>query len=477
MNPSDFRRHGHELMEWIADYYENIETRPVQPPTKPGDVKALLPGSAPDQPEPFERIISDLNSIVLPNVTHWQHPDFFGYFPSNSLGAGILGELVSTGLGVLGLSWQASPAVTEVEEVVVDWFRQMVGLSANWMGVINDTASTSTLVSLLCARERSTNYSMTRDGFQGDDQNLIVYTSASAHSSVEKAALLAGFGRLNVRHIEVDETFSMRADLLEQAIALDKLNGKQPCAVVAAIGGTATTSIDPLSQIASIARNHSVWLHVDAAMAGNAMILPECRWMWAGIELADSLVINPHKWLGVPFDCSLYFVRDEQHLQRVMSTNASYLQSRVDSLVRNLRDTGIPLGRRFRALKLWFLIREQGVSRLQSRLRRDLDLAKSLAVEIASTPDWHLVAPVNLQTVCIRYQPENVPEERLNDFTRAWAEEVNASGEAFVTPAAVNGRWMVRISIGAPTTDEINVKRLWTLIQKISAAKAHEFGS
>lgn len=475
MDPTDFRRHGHSLIDWLADYYQNIETRPVQPQTKPGDVKKLLPKSAPDQPEAFDEIINDLDRVVLPNVTHWQHPDFYGYFPSNSLGAGVLGDLVSTGLGVLGLSWQSSPAVTEVEEVVADWFRQMVGLSQSWFGVINDTASTSTLVSLLCGRERTTNYSMTDHGLQAGEPPLIVYTSASAHSSVEKAALLAGFGRRSVRTIDVDENFAMRADLLEQAIIFDKANGSRPCAIVAAIGGTATASIDPLSEIAAIARRHDLWLHVDAAMAGNAMILPECRWMWDGIEQADSLVINPHKWLGVPFDCSLYFVRDEQHLVRVMSTNATYLQSSVDSQVRNLRDTGIPLGRRFRALKLWFLIREQGVSGLQSRLRRDLELAQYLVEQVAGTPDWHLVAPVHLQTVCVRYEPENVQEERLNEFTRAWAEAMNSSGKAYVTPAAVNGRWMVRLSVGAPGTSRANVEGLWTLIKEITATTAQRF--
>ncbi len=477
MKPSEFRRQGHNLIDWLADYYENIEALPVQPKTKPGDVKALLPKSAPDQPEPFDKIIDDLDRVVLPNVTHWQHPHFYGYFPSNSLGAGVLGDLVSTGLGVLGLSWQSSPAVTEVEEVVADWFRQMVGLSRAWFGVINDTASTSTLVSLLCAREKITGYSMALDGLQRDSQTLVVYTSASAHSSVEKAALLAGFGRLNVRTIDIDETFAMRTDLLEQAILDDIAMGKQPCAVVAAIGGTATASIDPLSEIAAIARRHDVWLHVDAAMAGNAMILPECRWMWDGIEQADSLVINSHKWLGVPFDCSLYFVRDEQHLQRVMSTNASYLQSSVDSQVRNLRDTGIPLGRRFRALKLWFLIREQGVSGLQKRLRRDLELAKNFAAQVAGTTDWHLVAPVHLQTVCVRYQPAIVPEARLNEFTRAWAEALNSTGKAYVTPAAVNGKWMVRISIGAPGTEKADTERLWSSMKEVSAAVAQELGS
>ncbi|WP_280950396.1 MULTISPECIES: aminotransferase class V-fold PLP-dependent enzyme [Rhodomicrobium] len=360
MTPEEFRRYGRELIDWLADFHANANALPVQARSKPGDVKSLLPASPPDDVEGFDDVIKDLDSVLLPHLTLWQHPRFFGYFPSNSLGAGVLGDLLSTGLGVLGLSWQASPAVTEVEEVVVDWFRQMVGLSPQWFGVINDSASTSTLVALLSARERRTSYSLARGGLQAEKQPLIVYTSTSAHSSIEKAALLVGVGRENVRLIDIDDDLAMRPEALEAAILDDISAGRKPSAVVAAVGGTATTSIDPVKEIATIAKRYGLWFHVDAAMAGNAMILPECRLMWDGIEDADSLVINPHKWLGVPFDCSLYFVCDEPHLLRVMSTNPAYLQSDADSQVRNLRDTGIPLGRRFWALKLWFLIREQG---------------------------------------------------------------------------------------------------------------------
>nr|WP_269757803.1 aminotransferase class V-fold PLP-dependent enzyme [Aureimonas altamirensis] len=453
MTPEEFRLRGHQLVDWLADYHEGLSDRPVQPSTQPGSVKDRLPQSPPVDAEGFDALIADLDEIVVPHLSHWQHPRFFGYFPSNSLGAGVLGDLVSTGLGALGLSWQSSPAITEIEEVTVDWFRQMVGLSKDWFGVIQDTASTSTLVAILCARERTTNYSLAREGLQTHSPTLVVYTSSSAHSSVEKAALLAGFGRSNVRMVEIDTDFAMRPDALEQAVTDDIAAGHLPCAIVAAVGGTATTSIDPLSRIAEIAKRCKIWLHVDAAMAGNAMILPEMRWMWEGIEHADSLVINAHKWLGVPFDCSLYYVRDEAHLLRVMSTDPSFLQSTQDDRVRNLRNTGIPLGRRFRALKLWFVIREQGVSGLQARLRRDLELAKDLARIVKATPDWHVVAPVVLQTVCVSYRPSSVPKNRINEFTRAWAEAVNASGIAYLTPAHAGEHWMVRISIGAISTD------------------------
>lgn len=475
MTPEEFRRRGHEIIDWLADYHAKIAEYPVQPPTQPGDVKAMLPTVPPMEAESFDRIIADLDSVVLPNISHWQHPRFFGYFPSNSLGSGILGDLVSGGLGVLGLSWQSSPAVTEIEEVTVDWFRQMVGLSSAWFGVINDTASTSTLVALLCAREKTTGFSLARQGLQAELKPLTIYTSTSAHSSVEKAALLAGFGRENVRMVDVDANFAMDPAALERAIDADIRAGFTPCAIVAAVGGTATVSIDPVSKIADIARRHALWLHVDAAMAGNAMILPELRWMWEGIEDADSVVINAHKWLGVPFDCSLYFVRDEPHLLRVMSADPSFLQSQADEKVRNLRNTGIPLGRRFRALKLWFAIREQGVSGLQARLRRDIGLAQEFRSKVEATPDWEVIAPVVLQTVCLVYRPKSVPPHRLDDFTRAWAHAVNASGQAYVTPATAAGHWMVRVSVGTISTDAQDIEAVWRTMQEAAAALVPEF--
>ncbi len=405
MTPEEFRRYGHRLIDWLADYHASMAGRPVMAATEPGAVRDALPAAPPDEPEDFAAVIADLDKVVLPALSLWQHPRFFGYFPANALPAGILGDLVSTGLGVLGLSWQSSPALTEVEEVVTDWLRQMFGLSAAWSGVIQDTASTSTLVALICARERATGYALARGGLQGEARKPCVYVSAHAHSSVDKGALLAGFGRDNLRLVPFDAKFAMRADALAQMVGEDVERGHLPCAIVATVGTTATTAIDPIAAVAAVAKRHGIWLHVDAAMAGSAMILPECRWMWEGVEGADSLVINAHKWLGAPFDCSLYYVRDPEHLMRVMSTNPSFLQSSVDGRVKNLRDWGIPLGRRFRALKLWFLIREQGVSGLKKRLRRDMANARRLADKVAATPGWRVVAPVNLQTVCILYEP------------------------------------------------------------------------
>ena len=465
MTPDQFRSYGHRLIDWIADYRTRLADRPVMARTAPGEVKNLLPPSPPEQPEDFAGVFRDLERIILPGLSHFQHPQFFGYFPANAALASVLGDYLSTGLGVLGLSWQASPALTELEEVVTDWLRRMAGLSDAWSGVIQDTASTSTLIALLCARERATDYGMSRGGLQAQERPLVVYTSDQSHSSVEKAAILAGFGRANLRLIAHDPEYALDPDALEEAIRRDVAESRRPCAVVATTGTTTSTALDPVAAIAAVARQYGPWLHVDAAMAGSAMILPECRWMWQGIEEADSLVLNAHKWLGAAFDCSLYYVRDAEHLVRVMSTNPSYLRSAADDRVKNLRDWGIPLGRRFRALKLWCLIRAEGVGGLQARLRRDLGNARWLAGQVRATPNWKVLAPVPLQTVCLRHEPPGVEGEDLDRHMRAWAERVNRSGEAYLTPAMLDGRWMVRVSVGAEPTELEHVEALWRLMR------------
>jgi len=467
MTPEEFRALGHRLIDWIADYRSRIAQFPVMARTEPGQVKAGLPPSPPDAPDPgLETLFDDLERIILPGLSHWQHPQFFGYFPSNAALASVLGDYLSTGLGVLGLSWQASPALTELEEVVTDWVRQMVGLSDAWKGVIQDTASTSTLVSLICAREHSTKYCLSRGGLQAEERPLVVYVSAQSHSSVEKAALLAGFGRDNIRKIPVDANYALNPNALAEAVLADQFHGRKPCTVVATTGTTASTALDPRGAIADVIRRHGLWLHVDAAMAGSAMILPECRWMWDGVEAADTLVLNPHKWLGAVFDCSIYYVRDAEHLVRVLSTNPSYLQSAADDRVRNLRDWGIPLGRRFRALKLWCLIRAEGVQGLQARLRRDLANARWLAEQAQAAPNWKVLAPVPLQTVCVRHEPPGLNGEVLDRHTQAWADRINRSGQAYLTPAQLDGRWMVRVSIGAEQTEREHVERLWDLMRQ-----------
>ncbi|HYJ41210.1 MAG TPA: pyridoxal-dependent decarboxylase [Steroidobacteraceae bacterium] len=472
MTPEEFRRAGHELIDWVADYRERVARSefPVMSRNVPGALRAALPAIPPQAPEHFAAIRRDLDELILPACTHWQDPRFHGYFPSNGLPAAVLGDLVSAGLGQLGLNWQASPALTELEEVCLDWWRQMLGLSARWSGVIQDTASTATFVALVCARERASNHAATRGGLQGLASPLVVYVSAQAHSSVEKAALLAGFGRENLRMIPVDDNFDMRADALATAIATDRAAGREPAAIVATCGTTATTAFDPIAEIVQIARAQELWLHVDAAMAGSAMILPECRILWDGVEGADSLVVNPHKWLGVSMDCSTYYVRDPQFLVRVMSTNPSYLQTAADGTAKNYRDWGLPLGRRMRALKLWFVIREQGVSGLQARISRDLAHAQWLAGEISATSPWKILAPVRLQTLVVRHEPPGFDVAAIDVHTRAWAQAINQSGKAFLTPAVINDRWAVRVSIGAATTSREHVVDLWRLMRETAQA-------
>ena len=467
MTPDEFRRLGHRLIDWIADYREGIEQRAVRSQVAPGAVRAALPASAPEVPEDLGALlIDDVERLLMPGLTHWQHPSFHAYFPGNASYASVLADLLSTGLGQTGITWQASPALTELEETTTDWLRQLLGLSPAWQGVIHDTASTATLAALLCARERTSDHSQTRAGLQAETAPLVVYTSREAHSSVAKAALLAGFGRENLRLVAVDAVFAMRAEALEHAIRADLAAGRRPCAIVATTGTTATTAIDPIAAIAAIARAHGVWLHVDAAMAGSAMICPEKRVLWEGVEAADSIVMNPHKWLGVAFDCSLYLVRDAEHLVRVMSTNPSYLQSSGGESGRSLRDWGLPLGRRFRALKLWLHLRAEGAQALRARLRRDMANAQWFAAQVDAAPGWLRLAPVPLQTVCVRHEPVGPDGDLLDAHTLAWVERVNASGRALLTPSQLDGRWMVRVSIGATGTERPHVEALWTLLQQ-----------
>jgi aromatic-L-amino-acid decarboxylase len=461
LDPEEFRRYAHQVVDWIADYRKSVAERPVKSPVEPGWLLARLPEAPPREPQGFGRVLADLEEHLLPACSHWQHPQFFGYFPSNGDLASVLGDFLSTGLGVLGLNWAAAPALTELEERATDWLRQMVGLPADFKGVIQDTASSSTLVALICARERTSQHSQTRGGLQQVTKPLVVYISEHAHSSVEKAALLAGFGREHLHKVAVDGHYALDPRALARAIEADQAAGRQPCAIVATTGTTTTTAMDPIGACAQLAAQNGLWLHVDGAMAGSAMLLPECRHLWAGIEGADSIVINPHKWLGVAFDCSVYFVRDEQHLVRVMSSNPSYLTTSQDGQVRNYRDWGLPLGRRFRALKLWSLIQTHGVARLEARLRRDLENARWLAAQVAAAPHWRLLAPVTLQTLCVRHEPPGLSPAALDQHTLAWVERLHQTGRAWVTPAQLDGRWMVRLSIGSLTTERQHLETLW----------------
>jgi aromatic-L-amino-acid decarboxylase len=463
MEPAEFRRVGHELIDWIADYREHIGDLPVMSRVQPGEVEACLPAEPPLQGDGLAGVIEDLDRTVLPGITHWNHPGWFAYFPSNTDLASVLADLVSSGLGPQGMSWQTSPAATEVENVVMEWLRQMLGLPAHFSGVIHDSASSATFCALLCARERATGFSQNRGGLQTQQAPLVVYASDQAHSSVAKGALLAGFGTDNLRLLGTDDRHALRADLLEAAVREDLAAGRLPCAVVAAVGTTATTALDPLQDVAALAERYGLWLHVDAALAGSAMICPEYRWMWEGVERADSLVLNPHKWMGAGFDLSAYYVRDPQHLVRVMSTDPSYLRTAQDGMVRNLRDWGIPLGRRFRALKLWFVIRDSGLEGLQARIRRDMENAQWLKAQVDATPRWQRLAPVPLQTVCVRHVPPELggDEDALAAHNLRIVDFINRDGHSYLTPSVLKGSQMIRISIGAQATEREHVAALW----------------
>ena len=467
MTPEEFREAGHQLIDWIADYRQDIENKPVRAQVGPGDVRASFNEDAIEETMPFDRLLSALDARVVPGVTQVQSPMHFGWFPSNASLASVLGDIASSGMGTLGISWESCPSLTEVEEVTVNWMRELVGLSDAWQGTIHDTASTACLTALLAARERAGEFCLQGGGVQGLEQPLVVYTTQEAHSSVEKATLLAGFGRNNLHLVEMDPiTRAMRPEALAQAIADDLASGKKPAAVVASCGSTGVTAFDPVKEIVDVANAHNIWVHVDAAMAGTAMLLPECRHLWNGVEGADSLSWNPHKWMGTILDTSLFFVRDAEHLIRVMSTNPSYLQSQVDGDVVQYRDWGIPLGRRFRALKLWFHLKLDGIENIRARLRRDLENARWLADQVTDHHEWELVSPLTLQTVCIRHRPSELSQEELNEHTLTWARAINDSGQAFLSPSVIDGDWMVRVSIGVESTDRSHVKLLWALLQE-----------
>jgi aromatic-L-amino-acid/L-tryptophan decarboxylase len=469
MDAQHFRRLGYQLVDWIADYREGLERLPVMSQAQPGDIRAAFPDHPPLKGGRMDQALAALDRDVLPGITHWNHPSFFAYFPSNTSYSSILGDLATAGLGAQGMSWQTSPAATEVEEVVMDWLRQMVDLSPAFTGVIHDTASTATFTALLCARERTSGYAQSGEGLQSGEAPLVVYASDQGHSSIEKAALLAGFGRSFLRLIPTDENHALRVDLLRAAIEKDLEIGLRPCALVAAVGTTGTTALDPIAELAALAQEHGLWLHVDAALAGTAMVLPECRWMWAGIEGADSLVFNPHKWMGVGFDFSAYYVRDPQHLIRVMSTNPVYLRTAQDGQVSNFRDWHIQLGRRFRALKLWFYLMDVGVEGLQARLRRDLEHTQWLKAQVDAAPDWERLAPVPLQTVCLRHRKPGLDEPALAAHNLLIAKRINDSGKAYLTPSVLKGTQMLRVSIGAETTERRHVEALWTLLTQAAA--------
>lgn len=465
MEIDEFRRAGHELVDWMADYLANVERLPVTPDVKPGDIRRSLPASPPRTAEPPGQLMNDFGRLILPGMTHWGHPGFFAYFPSTASPPSMLAEMLTAAIGAQCMSWQTSPAATELEQVTMDWLRQMLDLPVGFTGVIQDTSSTATLVALLTARERATGYAAAIHGLQAVDQPLTVYASRERHSSVDKAVRLAGYGIESLRLIDLDDAYAMRPEALEAAILADLDQGFVPAAVVATTGTTGTTAIDPLRAIGEVCRRHGAWLHVDASYAGSAAILPEKRWMIDGVELADSFVFNPHKWLLVNFDCSAYFVKDVDALLRTFSASPEYLRTAHDAEVANFRDWGIQLGRRFRALKLWWVIKSYGVEGIQAILRQHCAWAQAFAGWVSADERFEVAAPVPLALVCFRLrQREGEDLASVNERNRELMARVNATRQVYLSHTAVDGRYTIRLAIGARATELRHVQEAWALI-------------
>ncbi len=466
-SPEIFRHEAHKLVDWIADYYINIKEYPVKASCKPGSIFTQITDEAPAEPDDFSSIFADFEKIIVPGISHWQHPSFFAYFPANSSFPSLLAEFLTAAMGAQCMKWETSPAATELEEAVMNWLKKMTGLPENFTGVIQDSASSSTLCAILSARERHTAFRVNSDG-ASTMPLLRVYCSSEAHSSVEKAVKIAGIGRNNLVKIGLDEKFSMRPDLLEDAIVRDKKNGLEPLCVVAAIGTTGSTSVDPLNEIARICKRHNVWLHIDAAYAGSALILPEFRWMIEGIEQADSLVFNPHKWLFTNFDCSAYFVRDSETLIDTFKLIPEYLKTQIPDHVNDYSNWGIQLGRRFRALKLWFVIRSFGVTGLQHKLRKHLAIARELQSWISADSDFEILAPVIFNLICFRYHPKGLNEDELNRLNEEILMKVNATGKLYLSHTKLNNIYSLRIVTGQTRVEPEDVKAAWELISGIS---------
>ncbi len=466
MTPDEFRAEAHRLVDWMADYLGGPGPHRVLPDVSPGDIASKLPAHPPDAGEPFEAIMADFNRVIVPGMTHWNHPGWFAYFPGNNSPPSILAEMLTATLGAQCMSWQTSPAATELEQVTMAWLREMLGLPADFTGVIQDTASTATLVALLSARERATNHAWGASGPEPGAAPLAVYASGEAHSSVAKGVKLAGYGSAMLRQIPVDDAFALRPEALEAAIDADRAAGIRPACVVATVGTTSSTAVDPVRAMADICRRHGTWLHVDAAYAGSAAILPECRRYFDGVELADSFVFNPHKWLLTNFDCSAYFVRDVDLLLRTFGATPEYLRTPHDARVVNYRDWGIQLGRRFRALKLWFVIRSYGVEGLQQLLRKHIALAAEFRSWVEAEPGFEVLAPSPFGLVCFRHRPEaGADGADLDAHNRALLARVNASGSAYMTHTSLQGKFALRLVVGQWRTERSDVELAWRLIR------------
>ncbi|MCP2619777.1 aminotransferase class V-fold PLP-dependent enzyme [Candidatus Aminicenantes bacterium AC-334-K16] len=462
MNQEEFKRFGYLFVDWVVDYLSRVGDYPVCSPLQPGEIKNKIPHSPPEEGESITEIFHDFEKIILPGMTHWQHPGWFAYFPANNSPPSILAELLTAGLGAQCMIWKTSPAATELEEVVCGWLRQMLGLPSGLAGVIQDTASTSTLVALLTAREKATDY---QANLKGIKLPLCVYASQEAHSSVEKGVKIAGYGREALRYIPADENYALIPEALEEAINQDKAEGYQPACVVATLGTTSSGAVDPLAPIGRICQKHGLWLHVDAAYAGTAAILPEKRWILEGMEHVDSFVFNPHKWMLTNFDCSVYFIKDKEALIRTFEIHPEYLKTGVDAVVNNYRDWGIQLGRRFRALKLWFVLRYYGVSGLQAIIRKHIRLAQMFKEWLEDDERFEILAPVHFSLVCFRLN-DGRSEAELNELNRSFHQKINKSGRIFLTHTSLRGKYTIRLVVGSRTTEEEHVREAWAIIRQ-----------
>jgi len=473
VDPTAFRRHGHELVDRIADYFEQVEKYPVLSRNRPGDVAAALPADAPEDGEPFEAIMADFERVIVPGLTHWNHPGFFAYFAITGSAPGVLADLLSAALNQQAMLWRTSPAATELEGVTLAWLRRLVGLPDSFEGVIYDTASIATLHALVAAREAAIDGVRSKGlGGRSDVPPVRVYCSDQAHSSVDKAVIAIGLGHDSLRKIPSDDEFRMRADLLRAAVAEDRAAGRLPIAVVATVGTTSTTSVDPVAEIAGICAAERTWLHVDAAYAGVAAMLPSHAPVLRGAERAESVVVNPHKWLFTPFDLSAFYCRRMDVVRAAFSLTPEYLRTTDAEAARNLMDTGVQLGRRFRALKLWFVLRSFGARAIRAHLAEHIRLAQALAGWIDAHPDFERMAPVPLSVVCFRWKPTSslATDAALDAANEKLVDLVNQTGEVFLSHTRLRGRIAIRIAIGHLRTTEQHVRRAWELLQQHAAA-------
>lgn len=464
MSPAEFRTHAHKLVDWMADYLQDVGRYPVKPTIRPGAIKGQLPSRAPLAGEPFEKIFNDFENIILPGMTHWQHPQFLAYFPTGSSEPSLLAEMLTATMSAQCMIWLTSPSAEELEERMMEWLREVLGLPTNFIGVIQDSSSSSTLVSLLTAREWKSSYAINQSGFKGTERYR-VYASTQAHSSVDKDVKIAGFGIENLVKVETDSSFAMLPDALEAAMKKDVAQGFTPLAVVSTVGSTSSTAVDPLEAIGKVCKQYNCWHHVDASYSGSALILPEMRWMSKGIERADSFVFNPHKWLMTHFDCSAYFVADKAALVNTFGILPEYLKTPEDKLVNNYRDWGVPLGRRFRALKLWFVLRSYGIEGLQKVLRDHISFGQWVKQQVENTPGFELMAPVSVNLVCFRIRPEGVSDETaIEKLNATLLERLNGSGKILITQTRLNNKLVLRFVAGQTHATLDTVKKGWQMI-------------